>query len=171
MHGAIHPLPQYAFKAWCSVEKHRDNFTFNLTFRKPPPFFANFCSVTRVYPKVSGLAACCENGNLYSFLPLGAVVSLFVSQSSEFCRHNTLCCVSMNVYCCTRTFGYALICIQPLNNIGNKCGYLGDFGFTVSNIWKGYFIISDCLKSWRILVKKFKILGLRVLFMNFQNTA
>jgi hypothetical protein len=27
MRGAISPLPQYAFMAWCLV-KHRDNFTF-----------------------------------------------------------------------------------------------------------------------------------------------
>jgi len=27
MHGAIPPLPHYAFMAWCLV-KHRDNFTF-----------------------------------------------------------------------------------------------------------------------------------------------
>jgi hypothetical protein len=26
MSGAIHPLPQYAFMAWCLVKKHRDNF-------------------------------------------------------------------------------------------------------------------------------------------------
>jgi hypothetical protein len=29
MSGAIPPLPQYAFMAWCLV-KHRDNFTFTL---------------------------------------------------------------------------------------------------------------------------------------------
>jgi len=29
MGGAIPPLPQYAFMAWCFV-KHRDNFTFTL---------------------------------------------------------------------------------------------------------------------------------------------
>jgi hypothetical protein len=28
MSGAIHPLPQYTFMAWCLVKKHRDNFTF-----------------------------------------------------------------------------------------------------------------------------------------------
>jgi len=29
MRGAIPPLPQYAFMAWCSVKKdHRDNFNF-----------------------------------------------------------------------------------------------------------------------------------------------
>jgi hypothetical protein len=28
MRGAIPPLPQYAFMAWCLVKKHRDNFTF-----------------------------------------------------------------------------------------------------------------------------------------------
>jgi hypothetical protein len=32
---------------------------------------------TSVYPKVSGLAAWSENCKWYSFLPLGAVVSLF----------------------------------------------------------------------------------------------
>jgi hypothetical protein len=32
---------------------------------------------TRVYSKVSGLAACSENCKWYNYLPLGAVVSLF----------------------------------------------------------------------------------------------
>jgi hypothetical protein len=32
MSGAIHPLPQYAFMAWCLVKKHRDNFTFYLLY-------------------------------------------------------------------------------------------------------------------------------------------
>jgi hypothetical protein len=30
MSGAIPPVLQYAFMAWCLV-KHRDNFTFNFT--------------------------------------------------------------------------------------------------------------------------------------------
>jgi hypothetical protein len=30
MRGAIPPLPQYVFMAWCLV-KHRDNFTFTFT--------------------------------------------------------------------------------------------------------------------------------------------
>jgi hypothetical protein len=30
----------------------------------------------------------------------------FVNQSSEFCRHNPLCCSSMSVYCCKHTFHY-----------------------------------------------------------------
>jgi hypothetical protein len=30
MHGNILPFPQYAFTAWCSVKKHKDNFTFYL---------------------------------------------------------------------------------------------------------------------------------------------
>jgi hypothetical protein len=33
MRGAIHPLPQYAFMAWCLV-KHRDNFAFYLNLHK-----------------------------------------------------------------------------------------------------------------------------------------
>jgi hypothetical protein len=38
-----------------------------------------------------------------------------VSRSSEFCRHNPLCCFSASVYCLFRyglsagTFGYALV--------------------------------------------------------------
>jgi len=32
MHGAVTPLPQYVFMAWCLV-KHRDNFTTYLLFR------------------------------------------------------------------------------------------------------------------------------------------
>jgi len=43
-----------------------------------------------VYPKVSGLVAWSENCKWYSSLPLGAVYRSFVSQSSEFCRHNPL---------------------------------------------------------------------------------
>jgi hypothetical protein len=30
MSGAIPPLPQYAFMAWCSVKKDRDSFTFTV---------------------------------------------------------------------------------------------------------------------------------------------
>jgi hypothetical protein len=51
---------------------------------------------TWLHRKVSGPATC----KWYSFLPLGAVVSLFVSQSNEVCRHNTLCCFSTSVCCC-----------------------------------------------------------------------
>jgi hypothetical protein len=32
----------------------------------------------------------------------------FVSQYSEFCRHNPLCCFSTRVYCCERIFRYRL---------------------------------------------------------------
>jgi len=50
---------------------------------------------TRVYPKVSRLAAWNENCKWYSYLPLGAVVSLS-------------CCFSTSVYCCRRIFSYRL---------------------------------------------------------------
>jgi hypothetical protein len=35
----------------------------------------------------------------------------FVSQSSEFCRRNPLCCFSTSVYCCL--FRYRLRCLHP----------------------------------------------------------
>jgi hypothetical protein len=63
---------------------------------------------TRVYPKVSGLAAWSENCELYNFLPLGAVVSLFMRQSSEFCHRNPLYCFSTRVYCYCYLFRYRL---------------------------------------------------------------
>jgi len=53
-------------------------------------------SYTRVYPKVSELAAWSENCKWYSSLSL----MQFVSQSNELCRHNPLCCFSASFYCC-----------------------------------------------------------------------
>jgi hypothetical protein len=52
--------------------------------------------------------ALCHKVQLYRY---------FVSQCSEFCRHNPLCCFSTSVYCCSlfryrlspETFGYILI--------------------------------------------------------------
>jgi hypothetical protein len=61
-----------------------------------------------VYPKVSGLTAWRENCKWYSSLRLVQVYRYFVSQSSEFCRHNPLCCFSTSVYCCKRLFRYRL---------------------------------------------------------------
>jgi len=43
---------------------------------------------TMVYLRVSGLAAWSENCKCHSSLPLGQLYRYFVSQSSEFCRHN-----------------------------------------------------------------------------------
>jgi hypothetical protein len=68
-------------------------------------------SNVRVYPKVSGLAAWSENCKWYSSLPLRAVVSYCMSQSSEFCRHN-LCVASQRefiVRLSPETFGYTLV--------------------------------------------------------------
>jgi hypothetical protein len=74
---------------------------------------------TRMYPKVSGLAALSENYKWNGSLPPGAVLSLyFVSQSSEFCRHNPLCCFStgntkgkhiFRYRLSPETFGYTLV--------------------------------------------------------------
>jgi hypothetical protein len=40
MRGAILPLPQYAFMAWCLV-KHRDNFTFTFISKGKRPLGKN----------------------------------------------------------------------------------------------------------------------------------
>jgi hypothetical protein len=56
-----------------------------------------YLGTTRVYPKLAGLAACSEKCKWYSSLPLCAVVSLFVSQYSEFCA-TTLSVASQCVF-------------------------------------------------------------------------
>jgi hypothetical protein len=35
MRGAIHPLPQYAFMAWCSIKNQNSTGTFTFTFLLP----------------------------------------------------------------------------------------------------------------------------------------
>jgi hypothetical protein len=105
----------------------------------------------RVYPEFSRLAAWSEKCKWYSSLPLDAVVSPFVSQSSEFCRHKPLCCFSTSVYCCSirhrpspEIFGYTLVWCH--------CEYLSStFNLLRSNISWNYgnkscicwFIIPD----------------------------
>jgi hypothetical protein len=81
-----------SFMAWYLV-KHRGNFTFypihatypihrvlNFPIRYELCIAMMFCVQVvcmRVYPKVSGLATWSENCKWYSFLLLGALVSLF----------------------------------------------------------------------------------------------
>jgi len=76
----------------------------------PPPSakVKNAWRYTKVYPKVSGLAAWSENCEWCRSLLLGAVVSHFVTQSSEFFRHNHLCWFSTSVYYYKRIFRYRL---------------------------------------------------------------
>jgi hypothetical protein len=47
MHGAILPLPQYAFMAWCLV-KHRDNFYLFLPFTLHDPFKLKSASLEKL---------------------------------------------------------------------------------------------------------------------------
>jgi hypothetical protein len=69
---------------------------------------SNFHIHTKMYPKVSGLAAWNENFKWYSSLPLGAVVSLFCGWVCEFCGHNPLCYFSTIAYYCKCIFRYRL---------------------------------------------------------------
>jgi hypothetical protein len=95
---------------------HRPENVKSLHDRNTSIFSAWF-TITKVYPKVSGLAAWSENCKWYNPLLLGAAYRYFVSQSSEFCHHNPLCCFSTSVcYCCLfryrpspETFGYTLV--------------------------------------------------------------
>jgi hypothetical protein len=66
MPGAIPPLLQYAFMQ---------------CYSHLIPGHISYVTDTRVYTKVSGLTAWSEYYKLYSYLPLGAVVSLFYYES------------------------------------------------------------------------------------------
>jgi len=83
-----------------------NNFTFNII---------NFSSLVMGWKHIQGC--------IQKFLdwPPGAIIAsgtalchkvqlyrYFVSQSSEFCWHNPLCCVSTSVYCCKPIFRYRL---------------------------------------------------------------
>jgi hypothetical protein len=60
-----------------------------------------------------------RTANGTALCPYVQLYRYFVSQSSEFCRHNPLCCFSTSVYCCFKhifryrlsleTFGYTLV--------------------------------------------------------------
>jgi hypothetical protein len=122
MSVAIPPSPQYPLMAWCSVKAQGLYLCLYITYKDGSPSptaalyglgnktAAAFC-ITREYPKVSGLAA--TNGT--ALCHLVQLYRYFVSRSSEFCRHNPLCCFSTSVCCCLLrsrlspgTFGYIL---------------------------------------------------------------
>jgi hypothetical protein len=46
MHGAIHPLPQYAFMAWCSVKKTAQGQLSNNSFPTYKSYETECCSIT-----------------------------------------------------------------------------------------------------------------------------
>jgi hypothetical protein len=72
MSGAIPPLPQYTFMAWCSVKAQEKLYLYLYLYWQ---YLME--RSTWGYPKVPGLAACSENCKWYSSLPIEAVVSLF----------------------------------------------------------------------------------------------
>jgi len=61
-------------------------------------FYIYMCVCVRVYSKFSGLATWSKNCKCYSSLHYVQLYRYFPSQSSEFCRHNPLCCFSTSVY-------------------------------------------------------------------------
>jgi hypothetical protein len=73
----------------------------------------------------------------------------FVSQSSEFCRHNHLCCFSTSVYFCKHifpyrlspeTFGYTLVLFH-FYKVSSR------FNFSVTVLFFFFFFISLGLQS------------------------
>jgi hypothetical protein len=115
--------------------------------------FFNFIH-TRVYRKVSGLAAWNENCKWYTSLPLGTVVSLF----SDFHRHDPLCCFSTSVYYCLfryrlgpETFGYAILSLDALSAV-NKMNFKG----LKRNFPYSFWWIPDTEGKWFIQLSCFE---------------
>jgi hypothetical protein len=90
------PLPSAPWTSWGLTEVRNFDTTRTQSVRDEQEQEQKKKS-TRVYPKVPGLAAWSENCKWYSSLPLVQLYCYFVSQSSEFCLHNPLCCSSMSV--------------------------------------------------------------------------
>jgi hypothetical protein len=90
--GGILPFYEIFSRNWLHIKHSSCIFPLTHKYRYRYRYRCN----TSVYREVSEWS---ENCKWYRSLPLGVVVSLFVSQSSEFCRHN-LCCFSTTVYCC-----------------------------------------------------------------------
>jgi hypothetical protein len=86
MRGAIRSLSHYIFMAWCSVQA-RGQFYLYRYIRGRIQKFPDWPPGSR---SANGTAFC-HYVQLYRY---------FVSESSEFCRHNPLCCFSTSVYCC-----------------------------------------------------------------------
>jgi len=71
------------------------------------PSFVHPCHThthTWVYSKFPSWPLGARTANGTVFCHLVQLCPYFVNQSSEFCRHNTLCCFSTNVHCCKRIF-------------------------------------------------------------------
>jgi hypothetical protein len=86
MSGAIPPIHQYAFMAWCLFKAQGHLYLYFTVSVSEKKVLKKIIRIkkrrrnknnTRVCPKVSGLAAWSENCKWYSSLPLDAVVSLF----------------------------------------------------------------------------------------------
>jgi hypothetical protein len=84
----------------------------------------------------------------------GCSCCYFESQSSEFCRHNPLCCFSKSVYCCKRifryrlspeTFGYAIV---NANWENMNIAYINNTGVNTDRVL--YVLQNELLKlkSW-----------------------
>jgi hypothetical protein len=75
---------------------------------------------TRLHPKFPDWPPGARSANGTALCPQMQLCRYFVSQPSEFCRHNPLLCFSTRVYCycclfryglSPETFGYILVCI------------------------------------------------------------
>jgi hypothetical protein len=86
MRGTILPLPLYAFMAWFSVKARRQLYLL--------PLCPSMALHTRVYPKVSGLAAWSENCKWYSSLQLYRYFESLVVSFATI----TLCVASQRVF-------------------------------------------------------------------------
>jgi len=114
---------------------------------------------TSVYPKVSGLAAWSENCRCYSCLPLSAIACYFVSQSSEFCRHNPLCCGTKGkrIFCyrlSLETFGYTLVLCFLLLLQFSQTSLSGFVRLRITEQWIALDIWYDFLPGDRYIVTR-----------------
>jgi hypothetical protein len=107
--------PSYTFMTWCLI-KDKDNFTF-LQYEPCTLYLLRGCS--QKFPDWPPGTRTANGTALWHYEQF---YRYFVSQSSEFCRYNPLCCFSASVYCCLfryrlnpETYGYTLVFSEQLN--------------------------------------------------------
>jgi hypothetical protein len=100
----------------------------------------SFMLVRGCIQKFPDLPPVARTANGTAVCPYVQLYRYFVSQCSEFCRHNPLCCFSTSVYFCKRIFRYRL---SPET-----------FGYTLPFLWSissAYRCACDHVGMWSLV--------------------
>jgi hypothetical protein len=113
IHGVTTQMTMIWIKSFITIE-NMNSFRFHEFITYPPSVFPTDLQIRKIASDGhthtrEGVFESFRTGRLereLQMVQLSAIRCYFVSQSSEFCRHNPLCCFLMSVYCCCCLFRY-----------------------------------------------------------------